>query len=89
MQVKTCEIQEEKIVEAVRFAVSRRFSLDELSRLLVLEGGVDLDTLARIIRENRGDETVENNASTQSNVTGMAASNVSPIRNWFGMKQAG
>ena len=55
MEVKTQEIDEEKIEQAVRYALSTSFCLDELSRLLVMEGGVDLDTLARIIRENRGE----------------------------------
>ena len=54
MVIKSIEIDEQKIEEAVRFAISRRFCLDELSRLLVMEGGVDLDTLSRIIRENLG-----------------------------------
>ncbi|MGI9364626.1 MAG: hypothetical protein ACR2O8_05550 [Rhizobiaceae bacterium] len=53
MEIKSCEIDEQKIEEAVRFAISKQFCLDELSRLLVMEGGVDLDTLSRIIRENR------------------------------------
>jgi hypothetical protein len=89
MQAKTCEIQEDKIVEAVRYAVSNSFSLDELSRLLVMEGGVDLDTLARIIRENRGNEAATDGPVTEPEFIGKAANNVSPIRNWFGLKQAG
>ena len=56
MQVKTCEIGEDKIEQAVRYAVSNRLCLTELSKFLVMEGGVDLDTLSRIIRENRGDD---------------------------------
>ena len=56
MQVKTCEIGEDKIEQAVRYAVSNRLCLTKLSKFLVMEGGVDLDTLSRIIRENRGDD---------------------------------
>ena len=58
MEIESCEIDEQKIEEAVRFAISRQFCLDELSRLLVMEGGVDLDTLSRIIRENRSQVSV-------------------------------
>ena len=53
MVVKVRTLNEEKIVEAVKYAVSTKFNLDELSQLLVKEGGVDLDMLAKIIRENR------------------------------------
>ena len=88
MQTKTCEIHEEKIVEAVRYAVSTRFCLDELSRLLVMEGGVDLDTLARIIRENRGDEVIENSSPAEPEFIGKADNDASPGRNWFGLKTA-
>ena len=88
MQTKTCEIQEEKIIEAVRYAVSTRFCLDELSRLLVMEGGVDLDTLARIIRENRGVETEDLMQTSEPELIGTAANNDSPVRNWFGLKTA-
>ena len=89
MQTKTCEIHEEKIVEAVRYAVSTRFCLDELSRLLVMEGGVDLDTLARIIRENRGDVTFDESPPAEPEFIGNAANDSSPVRNWFGLKAVG
>lgn len=88
MQTKTCEIHEEKIVEAVRYAVSTHFCLDELSRLLVMEGGVDLDTLARIIRENRGDGAVDESSTEEPVFIGNAANDSNPVRNWFGLKTA-
>jgi hypothetical protein len=53
IQARSNEIREDAIAQAVDYAVTYRFSLDDLSQLLVMEGGVDLDTLARIIRENR------------------------------------
>ncbi len=53
MDIKTTEVPEEKVVEVVRYASSKQMCLNKLSDLLVLEGGVDLDTLARVIREFR------------------------------------
>ena len=93
MNTKTNEIHEEKIVEAVRYAISTRFCLDELSRLLVMEGGVDLDTLARIIRENRGpDETpatsTESEAPAKPTFIDQVAKGENPVLSWFGLKQA-
>jgi hypothetical protein len=64
-QKRSAEISEDKIVEAVEYAVSNDFNLDHLSRLLVVEGGVDLDTLARIIRENRVFRTDANHPPIQ------------------------
>lgn len=88
MQTKTCEIHEEKIIEAVRYAVSTRFCLDELSRLLVMQGGVDLDTLARIIRENRGHDVMEAGSPVEPEFITNAANDTVPVRSWFGLKTA-
>lgn len=88
MNTKTNEIHEEKIVEAVRYAISTRFCLDELSRLLVMEGGVDLDTLARIIRENRDEDAISKNAPVEPEFISDAANDTGPLRNWFGLKTA-
>jgi len=76
MDVKTKEIGENKIVEAVQYAISTSFNLDELSKLLVMEGGVDLDTLARIIRENRKPDDLCNDSNGKvSNEPGSDSSN--------------
>ena len=65
MQNRSNEISPETIVEAVEFAAANSFSLDHLSRLLVMEGGVDLDTLARIIRQTRSTSTTAQRPSAQ------------------------
>lgn len=73
MEVKTRELDENKIIKAVQYAVSTSFSLDQLSNLLVMEGGVDLDTLSRIIRENRGDASEENVPASTATATATAS----------------
>ena len=88
MQTKTCEIQEDKIVEAVRYAVSKRFCLGELSRLLVMEGGVDLDTLSRIIRENRGDREDQGEPPVQPEFLQPVIQEKKSLRKWFGLREA-
>ena len=91
MEFNLKEIKEETITEAVKFAVSHKFNLDELSRLLVLEGGVDLDTLARIIRENRDAETPsENDETGKTTVTNIEQPSQiqKTVGEWFGLKAA-
>ena len=88
MEVKTQEIDEEKIEQAVRYALSTSFCLDELSRLLVMEGGVDLDTLARIIRENRGESPSDMQTPEQPEFIGRALQEDQSSRSWFGLKLA-
>ena len=91
MEFNLKEIKEETITEAVKFAVSHKFNLDELSRLLVLEGGVDLDTLARIIRENRDIEAPsENDESGKTTVTNIEQPSQiqETVGEWFGLKAA-
>ena len=45
-------------------------------------------TLARIIRENRGDEVMENSSPAEPEFIGKADNDASPGRNWFGLKTA-
>ena len=96
MGMKTHEIDESKIAEAVKFAISNNFNLGDLSRLLVMEGGVDLDTLARIIAENQPVDTPKpfrlqrrdeikpmlNRVSSRSSEYQM------PVDPWFGLNVA-
>ena len=96
MGMRTCEIDESKIAEAVKFAISSNFDLDDLSRLLVLEGGVDLDALARIISENRPQERAKPFRLEELDQIGPISSLTSPshsdfqmtIDSWFGLKAA-
>ena len=87
MEQKTNEIDETKIVEAVRYAVSNSFNLKQLSQLLVMGGGVDLDTLARIIRENRG-TFHDDDESAQLVVVERPSEVQTTAGNWFGVKVA-
>ncbi|MEP1207720.1 MAG: hypothetical protein ABJM29_04235 [Rhizobiaceae bacterium] len=103
MEVKTNEIAEKKIVSAVKYAISTRFSLDQLCQLLVTEGGVDLDTLARIIRENRGSAPprgarageagqsteVSRLAEVPLQIIDRSKLDQLPSERWFGIKIAG
>lgn len=88
MEFYTCEITEEKIVEAVHYALSNGFNLDELSRLLVLEGGVDLDTLARIIRGNRDASQDDEVARPVVDFTARRSEIHQAAGQWFGLKIA-
>ena len=93
MGLRTCEIDESKIVEAVKFAISNNFNLGDLSRLLVMEGGVDLDTLNRIICENQPQSTAKpfrlEDRDQITPIATMASRRSSehqmPVDPWFGL----
>ncbi len=90
MVVKVRTLNEEKIVEAVKYAVSTKFNLDELSQLLVKEGGVDLDMLAKIIRENRHNPSPEGVEDvTQPAFIHRALQQKQQRFSWFGLRKAG
>mgnify|MGYP001014040993 CR=1 FL=1 len=89
MVVKVRTLEEDKVVEAVQYAVSTKFNLDELSQLLVMEGGVDLDMLAKIIRENRGAASADcEEPVTQPTFLHQAMEDKKPKSRWLGLRLA-
>ena len=96
MDLRTIEIDEDLIVEAVKFAITNDFNLSDLSRLLVMEGGVDLDTLARIIREYQPEQDqkplkLENQGeviSILNRISRHSSESQMPVDPWFGLKVA-
>ncbi|NKB53431.1 MAG: hypothetical protein GKR97_14620 [Rhizobiaceae bacterium] len=96
MDCNGAEISEEKVIEAVRYAHSRQMCLNQLSNLLVMEGGVDLDTLARVIREFRdGTGCAEKEAPAMSVTVpeydpfGTSAPNAPMNDSWSELKKTG